>query len=222
LNVENIFTQLRKAFDELPHDYTAAKIQSEKIDSLLGLNYEPIERELSHQQKPGPNTEYWLGLPIQSLLTPYSELVHLVRHLQPKDGATWIDLGAAYGRLGIVLGVLAPQVHFLGYEVVEARVRLGQELFSRLGLKKARLLAHDLSETSFKPEEADCYFIYDFGSREAVSKTLSDLREISMRRPITIIARGRRCRHLIDRFHPWLSVTEPEHFSHYSIYKSSN
>ena len=53
------------------------------------------------------------------------------------------------------------------------------------------MLVADLSALDFKPEPAQFYFIYDFGSREAIEKTLQDLRSIAALQPISVIGRGR-------------------------------
>ncbi len=81
---------------------------------------------------------------------------------------------------------------------------------------------NQFSHPDFKPDAADFFFIYDYGTRPAVQKTLEDLREIARSRPITVVGRGRLSRDAIERQHPWLSqVCPPRHFKNYSIYSSA-
>lgn len=204
--------------------YHDAKIESEEIDTILGIETSRIEQEIidhTHVALTASGQQAWIGLPVQSMLTPYSEFAQIVRELSPKPGSTWVDLGAAYGRLGAVLGVLAPETSFIGYELIERRADEANALFERLGLSRASVHAQDLSLADFSPAEADCYFIYDFGTREAVSKTLEDLKNHARRKPLTVVARGRGSRSWIERNHPWLaSIVAPHHAGTYSIYRT--
>jgi hypothetical protein len=82
-------------------------------------------------------------------------------------------------------------------------------------------LCADLSDLAFRPLAAEFYFIYDYGTPRAISKTLEDLRVIAQRQAITVVGRGRSSRDAIEREQPWLSqVMKPEHHGHYSIYRS--
>jgi hypothetical protein len=84
------------------------------------------------------------------------------------------------------------------------------------------MIQADLNSPDFAPAPADIYFMYDFGSRDAIEKTLHDLREIAKTRPITVVGRGRSSRDAIELRHPWLSqVTQPLHTKNYSVYRSA-
>jgi hypothetical protein len=214
-----------RVLDELarrPADYVEAKAQSERIDRLFGLDCAATEARVPPSK--GDSHERWIGLPVQAMQTPYSELLAIVEELEArglKREASWIDLGAGYGRLGLLLALIRPEAGFTGYELVGERVDEGRAALERIGAMRARLLTQDLADPMFRPAEADCYFIYDFGTREAVGKSLEDLRELARRRPIIVVARGRGTRSWIDRGHPWLSVVDPIHHEHYSLYFSS-
>ena len=174
----------------------------------------------------GKQEQNWVGLPSRSLLTPYTEIRETIVRLKPRDGSTLVDLGAGYGRMAFVIAAHFPTLRFVGYELVPERVQEGLKGLERMRargatLKNVELLKQDLSEQRFRPVEAELYFIYDFGSRAAIAKTLDDLRAIASRRPITVIGRGRASRDEIERKHPWLSeVIEPEHLPRYSIYRT--
>lgn len=104
-------------------DYISAKIQAQLLDNQLGYHSSEIEKwliennnikstDLIHQQ-------LWIGLDLQSLQTPYSEIVEMLEALKPQKNDLWLDLGAGYGRMGVVLGFLQPEVRFIGYEYIE-------------------------------------------------------------------------------------------------------
>ena len=194
------------------------------VDAWLGLDTERLEKVIVHSSST-PLTrrhQLWIGLPTQALLTPYTEIRKILDRVNPRKGQTIVDLGAGYGRMGFVIGRHYPEVHFLGYEFVPERCREGSRCLELAGYTNAKLIEADLTNKSFRPIEAQIYFIYDFGSRTGIDKTLEDLREIAANRPITVIGRGRATRDAIERKNPWLSqVVTPQHEGNFSIYRSA-
>ena len=209
--------------------YAEEQAHSVEVDKWLGYLTEPIERaienkvsssEVSNRGVTGEQ-QLWIGLGTQRLQTPYMEIRRLLEKIAPRKGDTVIDLGAAYGRMGFILERHHPDVNFVGYEFVDERVREAQRIFARHGLSRSRVEKADLSDAEFFLPPAPFYFLFDYGARRAIEKTLQDLQIIARSRAITVIGRGRASRNAIERNHPWLSgVRPPEHFSHYSIYKS--
>ena len=122
--------------------------------------------------------------------------------------------------MGWVMARHFPNVNFIGYEFVKERVEEVRRCWKGTH-STFKILVADLSTIDFAPAAAEYYFIYDFGSRQAIEKTLQDLRKIAQERPITVVGRGRASRDAIERQHPWLSqMNAPEHFGNYSIYRS--
>lgn len=207
-------------------NYAEAQLHSEAVDRWLGVETGRIEQEIKQEdaatQKNPQDQEFWIGLPVQRLLTPYTEIRLLLSQLNPPSHSTVIDLGAGYGRMGFVLGRHYPEVNFIGYEVVKKRVQEAKRCLALADCPRAQMVIADLADPGFRPLLADYYFLYDYGSRSAIEKTLQDLREIARSRTITVVGRGRASRDAIERDHPWLSqVCEPRHFAHYSIYRSN-
>jgi precorrin-6B methylase 2 len=197
---------------------------AEAVDHWLGLNTAETEARLLSRAGasplPGAETgaQHWIGRAVRVFQTPYLELRRMLAALAPQPGQKIVDLGAAYGRLGFVLARHYPTVEFLGYEVVAERVRAGSDAMARLNPEaRFRLVETDIAETEFVPERADYYFIYDYGTRPQIEKTLEDLRELARSAPLTVIARGNASRDAIARAHPWL---EGRHLGPYSIYRS--
>lgn len=202
-------------------DYAAAQEHAAQVDAWLGLDTGRVEAALPRGELAAAGHQAWLDLPVRGLLTPYTELRALMERLAPADGSTVVDLGAGYGRLGFVLARHWPAVEFLGYELVAARVAEGRRCLAAHACARAELVAADLAEPAFAPRAASAYFLYDYGTRAAIEKTLEDLRAIARTRAIAVIGRGRASRDAIERRHPWLGeVVEPEHLPHASIYRS--
>ncbi|MDZ4676742.1 MAG: class I SAM-dependent methyltransferase [Oligoflexia bacterium] len=209
------------------HSYAQAQQHSHHVDEWLGLQSEKIEKNLSENGcalKAGHSKErqeLWIGLAVKSLLTPYTEIRSMLEKLNPQAGSVVVDLGAAYGRMGFVIGRHYPDVNFVGYEFVGERVKEGRRCLEAFKYNLVKLEHADLSSPDFTPLNADYYFIYDYGNEKAVEKTLHDLRRIAQTREITVIGRGRLSRELIERRHPWLSrMKTPEHCGHISIYRT--
>jgi protein-L-isoaspartate O-methyltransferase len=203
--------------------YQEAQKHSELVDSWLDLRTREIETELTRQKnvRKHQDHEWWIGLPIHVLLTPYTELRKMLFLLNPSSGSKVVDLGAGYGRMGFVLSTHYPEVSFIGYEIVGERAKEAKRCLEYHGCQKSKMLCEDLSANGFEPAIADFYFIYDYGSRVAISKTLNDLRMIARGRSIAVVGRGRLSRDLIEQENPWLSgVNAPEHHGNFSIYRS--
>jgi len=201
--------------DPCSFTYADAQAHAKKVDDFLGLQIETVETFLKQNKKAPPDSEPWIGLPSQALQTPYIEIRYILSLLGLKEGNHLIDLGAGYGRMGLVMKAHYPETKFTGYEFIPERVKEGSRMLPSLKVQ-------DLSLPDFTPEPADIYFIYDFGSRSAIQKTLLDLQSISRQRPIRVVGRGRSSRDAIERSHPWLSqVISPTHYEHFSIYRSS-
>lgn len=229
----NLYPDLFTAPDDT-HD--SAREHSEKLDRLLGLNIPTIEGELlasalvrdpsgSHKtwgRSVHEGNQTWVGLSHQTLQTPYSELKEICEILNPPVGSRIVDLGAGYGRMGLVLAALFPEVSFLGFEYVRERVEEGNRILRQYHCKNSSLLAQDLTAEDFKLPEAEYYFLYDYGNLEHIRKTMKQLEQIASKKKYKLIARGKGTRSLVQYEHPWLSQVFPAiHGEHFSIFSMS-
>tara|TARA_B110001454_G_scaffold16145_1_gene14590 strand:+ start:75063 stop:75737 length:675 start_codon:yes stop_codon:yes gene_type:complete len=206
-------------------DYADAKVHSKKIDDQLGLSCDQIEDVLFEENKDSlflsDAKEFWYGLEIQSLQTPYSEVVEMIQYVKPKCGDTWVDLGAGYGRMGMTLGFVQPEVKFIGYEFVQSRVDEGNRILQEWDLKNAVMKQADIASDDFQLDVADLYFLYDFGSKADIYKVLEKLRVLAQDRSIQVVARGRGVRSWIFMDCPWLSeINSPVQFKNWTFFKS--
>lgn len=153
----------------------------------------------------------WVGLDPETIQTPYSELYRMCREAGIFNGDHVVDFGAGYGRLGVILEKSFPGTSFHGIEYVPERVVEGKRVFPTLNLTQGDLTAED-----FFPEEADHYFIYDFGKVPHIRRLLSQLSLIADKKKFTLTGRGKGIRSLIAHEFHWLTPTyEEEHFSIY-------
>jgi hypothetical protein len=206
--------------------YEAQKHHASQVDEWLGLDAERVEsqleREITDRQV---IREQWVGLPVQSLLTPYTEIRFILEQLQSLQciptGSLVVDVGAAYGRMGMVIHRHFLGVEFLGLEICPHRVQQGHQVYQKLGVPIRWLRQQDVvSETV---PAAQVYFIYDFGSPRSIQKILNDLRGVARTGPVVVVGRGRSTRDQIEKQHPWLSqIIEPIQGGHYTIYRTAD
>ncbi len=201
--------------------YSGAQLHSEKVDAWYGMETQKVEARIAALPSTAEH-QFWQHLPARSFQTPYTEFRQILHLLDPKPKTSLIDLGAAYGRMAFVIGRHYPGVRFIGFEAVKERVVESQRILDRWAFPNVKMVHADLSTPEFTLPFAENYFVFDFGSKEDVSKTLEDLKKLSKQGAFSVVARGRLSRHLIDQEHPWLSqVVPPRHFEQFSIYKSA-
>lgn len=190
------------------------------VDKILGVRLKYIEEMLiaeargfdpeGQHESWGPaihqGVQTWVGLDLQTLQTPYSEILRIFHLLKIKPYQHVIDLGAAYGRMGIVLGGIYGKNLFTGYEYVKSRVDEGNRIYKELGLTKCQLLAQDLFAKDFTVPDADVYFIYDYGQVEHIDHTLKQISVVSTKRPVKVVVRGKFTKQIIAGYHPWLEL----------------
>jgi hypothetical protein len=206
------------------------------IDKILGFRAKYIEEMLVAQaqgfdpdvthQSWAPSlhggVQTWVGLDLQTLQTPYAECLRILQLLKIRPYQHVIDLGAAYGRMGIVIGGLYIKNSFLGYEYVKARVDEGNRVYKELGFTRCQLKEQDLFDSDFQLPEADIFFTYDYGQVEHIDHTLKQIECIAHKRPVKIVVRGKFTKKIIaDRYTSFNLLYEgklEDFFSIYSVY----
>ncbi len=159
----------------------------DSLDKIFNLNY-----SADHGMKTDLNNTERLyegaGVGVQS---GYSTVLTALRYLNPQQNARLIDLGSGYGRVGLVIGLLRPDVDFIGYEYVQHRVDISNSTSHNLSIENhVRFLTQDLSLKDFEIPEADIYYLYDPFSEETYKHVLSQLINISRHKKISIATKG--------------------------------
>ncbi len=148
------------------------------------------------------------GVGVQS---GYSTILTALRYLKPTQGSRIIDLGSGYGRVGLVIGLLRPDIDFTGYEYVPHRVDIANAAAKSFHLEShVHFLAQDLAQKNFQIPEADIYYMYDPFSKETYEYVLAQLLTISKKRKISIATKGnarQKLMNLVQR-HQWPTPEE--------------
>lgn len=181
------------------------------IDRILGLrSLEISEQESSSSLHLKDPYAYW-GAPPDALLTPYSTISKIMRYFAPREGQTVIDLGTAFGRPGIFLGIMKPGVKFVGYEFLKDRVSEGQRVVESLGLSNnIHLVKKDLNDPDLDLSAGDHFFIYNGFSEQLEQKIMSDLERLSKHKQIRVLHwRNSSSEGVFKSRYPWLRRVSP-------------
>jgi hypothetical protein len=160
----------------------------DRLDEVFDLSYE-ADYDMKIETIDGGERLYeGAGVGVQS---GYSTVLTALSHLKMEAGTRFIDLGSGYGRVGLAIGLLRPDIDFIGYEYVPHRVDISCKTTERMGLKShVRFHIQDLSLKDFKIPEAEIYYMYDPFSADTYGHVLSQLVEISKSKKIVIVTKG--------------------------------
>jgi hypothetical protein len=189
------------------------KIHSKKLDKMYGYKIVSNERGLAKkyqvfykpetdEKKHFPETQAWVGLHPQVLQTPYHEILEFLRIVKKYNPQKVLDLGAGYGRVGLVCQQVFPDCEFLGYEIVEERVAEANRIFAKWDYDNCQLELKNIIDKEFVIPDADIYFLYDFSNPKDLRFILNQLRKRVYTERFFLIVRGKGARSLIQMKYP--------------------
>jgi hypothetical protein len=128
------------------------------------------------------------GVGVQS---SYTTLLALIQQISPAQGASFIVLGSGYGRAGLVVGLLRPDMEFIGYEYVEHRIEVSVRAAQRAGLSnRVKFYSQDLADPDFVIPVADIYYLFDPFTEDTYTHVFTQLKDIGRKYAITVAAKG--------------------------------
>lgn len=208
------------------------RIHSKKLDKKLGFKISKIETKLSQVYRPYNLAEdptnkkkhfkggqAWIGLHPQALQTTYNDIYAAFTYLSGANIKRVIDIGAGYGRVGLVLGSFFPEAQFLGIELVAQRVNEGNRIFKKFNLTNCEIINQNVVEEVKKIPNADLYFIYDFSVKTDIDIVLESVLEKRID-PFYLVAHGDRVEFLMNKKYQksWYQ-SEKVHNTNLRIYK---
>lgn len=159
----------------------------DSLDQVFNLSYEAdigMKTDLQNIERLYEGA----GLGVQS---GYSTILTGLLNLQAPPGARFVDLGSGYGRLGIVIGLSRPDIRFLGFEFVNHRVDVANEIAQKFSLQEhVKFITQDLSAIDFRIPDAEIYYLYDPFNETTYRYVLEQLIQVSRRQPIAIVTKG--------------------------------
>lgn len=179
----------------------------ECLDRILGLHERQIKQTL--REKGALDRRYiveeiYFETDPEDLYTPYRVLMQIFSQFPPKVKGTFVDLGSGLGRVGIVAGILRPQLNFLGYEIVHERTLPGIRAARALGLKRITFYHRDVSRFGLPP--AELYFLFNPFRLSTLQHVTRQLRRMAPERKFLVITPtiGLPWSHLMRA--PWLKT----------------
>lgn len=128
------------------------------------------------------------GVGVQS---SYATTLLALRYLNLGKGSKFIDLGSGYGRIGLVVGLMRPDIQFIGYEFVKERVDIANKASAQLQLNQhVHFVTQDLAHVNFKIPLADTYYIFDSFADASYAIIMEQLQEMTNQKRITIVTKG--------------------------------
>lgn len=219
-------------FKIMTHDFKTPENLSDReysqiLDHKYGLKIDEIENELcKNAQKMDKayslgTSRTWVGLHPQIFQTPYSEIDEFLSILSRFNPKSIIDLGAAYGRVALVMQKHMPECQFKGFEFVKERCDEGNRIFKQRGLSNCSLIAQNIVKEKFKLPIADIYFIYDFSDQHDQKKVLDIFSKKMEIDKFFLIVRGKSMRSLIqNKYQEFHNCFKPLHQENWSIYST--
>jgi len=176
--------------------YKISKIEVKLLQKYKAYDLPEIEESNKQHYK---GTQAWIGLHPQALQTPYNDLYEALNILKDYNVEKIVDIGAGYGRVGIVKNAVFPKSQFVGYEILKQRQREGNRIFDKLNLLNSKILLEDVLEEEFDLPRADIYFMYDFSEVADLTQILDTLYSRKNDYQFFLITKGERLDFLIEK-----------------------
>lgn len=158
------------------------------LDLVFNLDYE-VDESIQASSYGNERIFEGSGIGVQS---SYSTILLALQYLNLPQGTRFVDLGAGFGRVGFTIGLLRPDIEFIGYEIVEARVNVVNQSSKTFGLDRhVKFYTQDLSAKDFQIPEADVYYLFDPFSEETYKYVLGQLNALAQRKKIRIVTNGK-------------------------------
>ncbi|MES2856886.1 MAG: class I SAM-dependent methyltransferase [Bdellovibrionota bacterium] len=157
------------------------------LDEILGLDY---ERDIGMKIDPQNSERLYEGAGV-GVQSSYTTLITALDAIGPAKGARFIDLGSGYGRAGMVVGILRPDMEFFGYEYVDHRIEVSKASALRAGLsEQVHFFTQDLAALDFEIPDADVFYLFDPFTEETYIHVFEQLKRMGLRKEIVVAAKG--------------------------------
>ena len=197
------------------------RVHAKHVDRLLGYKIPKIEIKLlkkyraydrendqSNRKQHYEGTQTWVGLHPQVLLTPYNEIFEALSVCDAIKIEHVVDIGAAYGRVGLVANSLFPSTLFTGYEVLKQREVEGNRIFDFFELQNLQIVQKNILEDDFVLPKAEIYFIYDFSDSPDLCQILDELEGRIGKYDFYLVTKGERMDFLLEKKYKKFSLVK--------------
>jgi predicted O-methyltransferase YrrM len=212
------------------------RIHAKRLDKKIGFKIPKIEMKLlqkyrayDKQEDSSSNknhfqgTQTWIGLHPQALQSTYNEILEALLVLKDVQVEKIIDIGAGYGRVGLVMNAVFPQAEFIGYEIVKKRSSEANRIYEKYKLDNCNVELLNVLDDEFELPNADIYFIYDFSEIDDLDCIFKLLVGKMNHKQFHIIVHGERTEFLINkRYKKYWNKLEIHQGENLKVYSSTS
>jgi len=119
------------------------------------------------------------------------------------------------------MNALYPQASFVGYEIVDIRIKEARRMFKLFGLDNCEIIKQNILDKSFVVPAATIYCIYDFSFPEDLEIILKKLSALISTERFFIVAKGDSVQTIIQsKFPEFYANKRFAHGKQWSIFSS--
>jgi 1,2-phenylacetyl-CoA epoxidase PaaB subunit len=164
------------------------------LDAFFGLDIKKMDQAID-EELGGPNQsqraekygneQIWYA-PRAGQQSDWRSLFDVIESMNLQQGQMVVDLGSGIGRLGLLIGLLRPDVMFNGYEILQARVDAAEQASRALGFYGVSYVQANMSDSGWRPPYADHFYMFNPTNSETSEKLTMKLVELSNTHPFRI------------------------------------
>jgi hypothetical protein len=197
------------------------------LDSLFGLDVEKLDQALandletngrldySKKQKLFGSEEIWYA-PGAGQQSDWSTLIKALDTMELQPNQTVSDLGSGIGRLGLLVGLLWPDVNFIGLEIVSIRVNFANNLARQNGFTNISFKVSDLGDENIVLPDAEHIYMFNPTNPETSELLTNKLVELATRKSIEVHILGGFNSNSFDK--SFIRVDYPDPYSNIKTY----
>lgn len=197
IDAENNPTSIKEFFRK--YHSTQEYINSEVIDSILGINYQKTESLIEEKKYP---PEIFKLANKQRSQTDYAFIRAGLNFKPPQKGDIVYDLGSGYGRFLFYAASVYPELQIKGVEIVRERTDEVAKIISAKKFTNIKQINQNILKTNYSD---GTYFFMFNPFKSLMGKVIEELYRISRKHKIVILSLGGSSEDLLKA--KWLKAT---------------
>ncbi len=145
---QNVLTKIKQALFNLPAKKRMQFLRRKKTVELKSL-------------EPFLDVLFGLSLDANAKSTSWTEMLRVIEDMDFGNTPTVTEIGSGHGQLGLLLGLLSPEVRFYALETNKAKAFAFSEAARKNGMLNVKFLNVDFEDSSWVLPQANLYFVFN-------------------------------------------------------------